>query len=70
MTLLFIISLAIITIGVVFHDKMSYKKMYQRQVINSKHPNWTPYCGVNFLEKDPQWFMDNGYGEYIRRKRG
>jgi len=21
---------------------------------------------INFLEKDPQWFVDNGYGDYVK----
>ena len=61
MIVLFIISIAIVVFAVFNHDKLSYKMFYKRCEINSKHPDWTPYCGINFLEKDPQWFIDNGY---------
>ena len=67
MKVLLIIAIAIIIFGVINYDKISYKKWYERCEINSKHPNWKSYCGVNFLEKDPQWFIDNGYGKYIDR---
>ena len=65
MKILLIIAIAIIIFGVVNYDKMSYKKWYERCEINSKHPQWKPYCGINFLEKDPQWFIDNGYEKYV-----
>ncbi len=66
MKILFIIAIAIIISGVVNHDKMSYKKWCKRCENNSKHPQWKPRCGINFLETDPQWFIDNGYGEYVK----
>ena len=59
MKILFIIAMIIILFGVFNYDKISYKKFYERCKINSKHPNWTPFCGTNFIEKDPQWFIDN-----------
>lgn len=67
MNILLIIAIAIIIFGVVNYDKMSYKQFYKRCEINSKHPDWYPKCGINFLEKDPQWFIDNGYKKYIDR---
>lgn len=66
MTVLLIIAVAIITFAVFNYDKFSYKKWYERCEVNSKHPDWTPNCGVNFLKKDPQWFKDNGYSEYVK----
>lgn len=44
----------------------SYKIWYERCIINSKHPDWCPNCRINFLKKDPQWFIDNGYEKYVR----
>jgi hypothetical protein len=66
MSVLLIIAVAVIIFGVANYDKMSYKKWYERCEVNSKHPGWTPKCGIDFLEKDPQWFIDNGYGNYVR----
>lgn len=68
MNLMIIAIIGILLIGFYAykHDDMSYRKYYERQVVNSKHPDWTPKCGVNFLEKDPKWFVDNGYGDYVR----
>lgn len=60
------IAIGIILIAVVFYPKWSYKQYYLRSEINAKHPDWRPYCGINFLEKDPQWFIDNGYKGYIK----
>lgn len=66
MIILYLLALVIIIFGVANYDKMSYKKFYERSVVNSKHPDWTPKCGINFLEKDPQWFIDNGYEKWVR----
>lgn len=66
MKILLIIAIAIIIFGIINYDEISYKKWYERCEINSKHPQWKPYCGTNFLKEDPQWFIDNGYGEYVR----
>ena len=65
MKVLLIMAIAIIIFGVINYDKISYKKWYERCEINSKHPDWKPYCGINFLKKDPQWFIDNGYEKYV-----
>lgn len=65
MTIIIIIALAVIIFGVIKHDEMSYKKYYERGAINSKQPDWTYKCSINFLEKDPQWFINNGYGEWV-----
>lgn len=65
MNILLIIAIAVIVFGVVNYDKISYKKYNERCEINSKHPDWKPYCGINFLEKDPRWFINNGYGSYV-----
>ena len=67
MKVLLIIAIAIIIFGAINYDKISYKKWYERCEINSKHPDWKPYCSVNFLEKDPQWFIDNGYEKYVSK---
>ena len=48
------------------YDKWSMNAYYKRCEINAKHPDWYPRCGINFFEKDPQWFIDNGYEEYVR----
>ncbi len=61
-----ILAILIIAFGILTYDKWSYKSFYKRIEINSKHPDWKPYCGVNFLKKDPQWFIDNGYGKYVK----
>lgn len=65
MKILLIIAVIMIIFAIVNYDKISYKKWYERSLINAKHPDWEPYCGINFFEKDPQWFIDNGYESYI-----
>ena len=65
MNIVLIIAIVVIVFGVANHDKISYKKWNERCEINSKHPDWHPKCGINFLEKDPQWFIDNGYEKYV-----
>lgn len=65
MSAILIIAVCVIIFGIIKHDDMSYKKYYERSVVNSQHPDWHPYCGINFLEEDPQWFIDNGYGEWV-----
>ena len=69
MHILFILVIAIPTIiwAVINYEKISYKKYYERCEINSKHPQWRPWCGRNFFEEDPQWFVDNGYGDIIEK---
>lgn len=54
---------------VVNYSKISYKKWTERCEVNSKHPDWKPYCGIDYLEKDPKWFIDNGYGDYIGEQK-
>ena len=67
MIIIGIICLVFLLIVVVpFHDDLSYKSMYERQKVNSMHPDWKPYCGINYLERDPQWFIDNGYEKWVR----
>ena len=66
MTILFLILLGLIILYTVNYDNMSYKRYYERQVINSKHPDWKPYCGINYLERDPQWFIENGYKDWVK----
>ncbi|MBR2031251.1 MAG: hypothetical protein IKA04_03460 [Alistipes sp.] len=66
MKIAFVIAIAIIVVAVFTYDKWSYKALYKRQEVNSKHPDWKPYCGINFLEKDPQWFIENGYEKYVK----
>ena len=68
MRIAFVIALLIITAGIFTYDKWSYTHFYKRCEINSKHPEWYPKCGINFLEKDPQWFIENGYEEYVTKK--
>lgn len=65
-TILKIICLFILFVAVVTYPKWSYKEFDKRSKINAKHPNWKPYCGINFMKEDPQWFIDNGYGEYVK----
>ena len=62
------INVCIIIISVFTYPNWSYKQFLIRCEINAKHPKWTPYCGKNFLESDPQWFIDNGYEKYVRKK--
>ena len=66
MTILLIVALIIIGFGIAYYDKISYKKFYERCEVNSKHPDWTPNCRVNFLEKDLQWFIEHGYEKYVK----
>jgi hypothetical protein len=42
--------------------------MPERAEVNSKHPDWYFRCGINFLEKDPQWFIENGYKQFVKKK--
>ena len=67
MKIALIISICFILFAICNWDKMSYKRFSYRCEINSKHPDWTPYCGINFIEKDPQWFIDHGYGDVVRK---
>ncbi len=67
MKILFLLAVASIVIGVFTYDKWSYNQWYERCKINAKHPNWTTFCGINFLKKDPKWFIENGYGKWVQR---
>jgi len=66
MSILLIIAISIVIFGIVNHYKISYEEYYKRCEINARHPDWEPFCTINFLEKDPQWFVDNGYGDYVK----
>lgn len=66
MTIMFICCILIIIFAIFTYDKWSYKAWHERCIINSKHPKWTKNCRINFLEIDPQWFIDNGYGKYVK----
>ena len=68
MTYLFILALAVIVFAIFNHDKMSYKKWYKRGEINAKHPDWKKDCKVDFMKKNPEWFVKNGYGEYLEER--
>ena len=61
-----LICLLVILVAVMTYSKWSYKEFDKRSKINSKHPNWTPYCGINFLKEDPEWFINHGYGDYVK----
>lgn len=65
-----IFSIILLILAAYNYEKIGYKAWAKRCEINSMHPDWYPYCGINFLEKDPQWFIDNGYGRYVRKKLG
>ena len=67
MNVLLIVAVAIIIFSTLNYDKWSCKKWYERCEVNSRHPDWYPKCGINFLEKDPQWFIDNGYENYVKK---
>lgn len=67
MKIALIISICFILFAISNWDKMSYKKFEERCEINSKHPDWIPYCGINFIEKDPQWFIDHGYADVVKK---
>lgn len=69
MDILYIIAIAVIIFAVIMHDSISYEKYYKRCEISAKHPDWEPYCGIDFIDKDPQWFIDNGYSEYVNKKK-
>lgn len=65
MKVLVLISIIIIIFSITTYDKWSRKKWAERCEVNALHPDWTPACGRNFFKEDPEWFMDNGYKEYI-----
>ena len=44
-----IVSISIIIFGIFTYPKWSRKEWYKRCEINSKHPDWTPNCCINFL---------------------
>lgn len=64
--ILFIISVIVVVISIFTYEKWSYKAWEKRCEINAKHPDWEPFCHRNFFEEDPQWFIDNGYGKYVK----
>lgn len=66
MNILIIICTILICVSIITYDKWSYKRFYERCEINSKHPDWTPNCYIDFFKEDPQWFIDNGYGKYVK----
>ena len=66
---LLIIASLIIIIGIFTYPKWSISKCAKLGEINSKHPDWYPNCGIDFLDKDPQWFVVHGYGKYVKKKR-
>ena len=65
MKALLVVAIIVIAFGVANYNKISYKRFNKRCEINSQHPDWFPFCGIDFLEKDPQWFIDNGYVDYV-----
>lgn len=65
MTVVLIIAFIVVIFAVFNYNKISYSMWYERCYVNSKHPDWTPNCGIDFMKKDPQWFIDNGYGVYL-----
>lgn len=67
MILVYFICVIAILFAVANYEKISYAEYYKRCAINSKHPDWKPWCGRNFFEEDPQWFIDNGYGDIIEK---
>ena len=66
MKIIFFICITIVVISILTYEKWSYKTWEKRCQINAKHPNWDPFCGSNFFDEDPQWFIDNGYGKYVK----
>lgn len=63
MGILFLIMLGLI---IYFYPKWSYKEWEKRCEINTKHPDWSPYCGKSFFEEDSQWFINHGYAKYVK----
>jgi hypothetical protein len=49
-TPILIIALLIVIIGIPTYPYWSYKAWYKKLIKNSKHPNWKPFCGKNFLK--------------------
>ncbi len=68
---LVMIAVVILTFGMFTYPKWSYKQYERRCKLNSLHPDWKPKCGINYLEKDKNWFIQNGYGDgyYISDKQ-
>ena len=64
-----ILLICFISIGIYIwkYDEMSYRRYYERCEINAKHPDWKPWCGRNFFEEDPKWFVDNGYEDIVMK---
>ena len=67
MAFVYLICSIVIIFAVINYEKISYAEYYKRCTINSKHPDWKPWCGRNFFEEDPQWFINNGYGDIIEK---
>lgn len=67
MIVIYIVCIITVIWAVINYENISYAEYYKRCVINSKHPDWEPWCGRNFFEEDPQWFIDNGYGDIIKK---
>ena len=46
MTVVLILALLVVIFAVSTYNKFSYSIWSKRCYINSKHPDWTPYCGT------------------------
>ena len=46
-----LIGLVLLAPFIPLYPKWSYKAYYKRCELNSTHPDWTPFCGKNFLNK-------------------
>jgi cytochrome bd-type quinol oxidase subunit 2 len=45
-----IIAILLLVFFVATYEKWSYKAFYKRCEENSKHPDWTPFCGKKFYK--------------------
>lgn len=50
-TKMLIIGVVLLLIAIPTYPYWSYRAWYNRCEENSKHPDWKPFCGKNFLNK-------------------
>ena len=65
-TIVIVVSLVLLVPITATYKKWSRKAWAERCEINALHPDWTPACGRNFFKEDPDWFVQNGYENYLK----
>jgi flagellar basal body-associated protein FliL len=51
MKIALIIAVVVVLISIPTYSKWSYAAWSERCEENAKHPDWTPFCGKNFLDE-------------------